>query len=51
MNFGDLVTRQGAIDNPPKTPFVLGNELAGEVEALGENTDRFQVIFLDLIEE
>ena len=43
MNFGDLVTRQGAIDNPPKTPFVLGYEVSGVVEGLGENTDRFDV--------
>ena len=39
----DLMVRQGVIDNPPKTPFTMGFELAGEVEALGENTSRFAV--------
>lgn len=31
--------RQGAIDNQPKTPFILGFECAGEVEAIGENVE------------
>jgi NADPH:quinone reductase-like Zn-dependent oxidoreductase len=37
------MVRQGAIDNPPKTPFTMGFECAGEVEALGENVEGFQV--------
>jgi len=37
------MVRQGAIDNPPKTPFTLGFECSGEVEVLGENVERFQV--------
>jgi len=43
LNFSDLMVRQGVIDNPPKTPFTMGFELAGEVEALGEHTSRFEV--------
>ena len=43
LNFSDLMVRQGVIDNPPKTPFTMGFELAGEVEALGEHTSKFEV--------
>ncbi|KFM66420.1 Synaptic vesicle membrane protein VAT-1-like protein, partial [Stegodyphus mimosarum] len=31
LNFLDLMVRQGAIDNPPKTPFIMGFECAGTV--------------------
>lgn len=43
LNFTDLMVRQGVIDNPPKTPFTMGFECAGEVEAVGENASRFAV--------
>lgn len=43
LNFQDLVMRQGTIENPPKIPFTMGFECAGEIEALGENVDRFNV--------
>ncbi|XP_077983430.1 synaptic vesicle membrane protein VAT-1 homolog-like [Glandiceps talaboti] len=43
MNFYDLMVRQGAIDNPPKTPLVLGFECSGEVEAIGEGVTDFQI--------
>ena len=43
MNFQDLMVRQGAVDNPPKTPFTLGFECAGEIEMLGDNVQGFQV--------
>ena len=43
MNFQDLMVRQGAVDNPPKTPFTLGFECSGEIEALGDNVQGFQV--------
>lgn len=43
LNFMDLVLRQGAMESPPKTPFTMGFECAGEVEALGENVDNFNV--------
>nr|CAD7396044.1 unnamed protein product [Timema cristinae] len=36
LNFQDLMVRQGAIDSPPKTPFILGFECAGEVEEVGD---------------
>lgn len=43
MNFQDLMVRLGAIDSPPKTPTILGFECAGEVEAVGEGVEDFQV--------
>ncbi|XP_069675674.1 synaptic vesicle membrane protein VAT-1 homolog-like [Periplaneta americana] len=43
LNFQDLMVRQGAIDSPPKTPFILGFECAGEVEEIGEGVDEFKV--------
>ena len=46
MNFQDLMVRQGAVDNPPKTPFAMGFECAGEVEGLGDNVQGFKVIWV-----
>ncbi|KAL0278671.1 UNVERIFIED_CONTAM: hypothetical protein PYX00_000424 [Menopon gallinae] len=43
LNFQDLMVRLGAIDSPPKTPFIMGLECAGEIEKVGENVDEFQV--------
>lgn len=43
LNFQDLMVRLGAIDSPPKTPTILGFECAGEVEAVGEGVEDFQV--------
>ncbi|XP_033753884.1 synaptic vesicle membrane protein VAT-1 homolog-like [Pecten maximus] len=43
LNFLDLMARQGVIDNPPKTPSTIGFECSGEVEALGPNTNGFEV--------
>nr|XP_037873372.1 vesicle amine transport protein isoform X2 [Bombyx mori] len=43
LNFQDLIVRQGAIDSPPKTPFILGFECAGEIEQVGENVTNFKV--------
>ena len=43
LNFTDLMVRQGVMENLPKTPFVMGFECSGEVEALGENVDNFAV--------
>jgi NADPH:quinone reductase-like Zn-dependent oxidoreductase len=37
------MVRQGAIDSPPKTPFILGFECAGEVEDIGEGVEDFKV--------
>lgn len=37
------MARQGAIDNLPKAPFIMGSELAGEVEAVGEKVEGFTV--------
>lgn len=43
LNFLDLMTRLGAIDNLPKAPFTMGCELAGVVEAVGEKVEGFTV--------
>lgn len=43
LNFQDLMVRQGAIDAPPKTPFILGSECAGEVVAIGAGVEDFKV--------
>lgn len=37
------MARQGAIDAPPKTPFILGSECAGEVVQLGAGVENFAV--------
>ena len=49
LNFTDLIVRQGAVDTAPKTPFVLGFECAGEVEAVGENVEGFAVSEISLV--
>ncbi|XP_014664213.1 PREDICTED: LOW QUALITY PROTEIN: synaptic vesicle membrane protein VAT-1 homolog-like [Priapulus caudatus] len=43
LNFLDLMVRQGAIDNPPKTPIIMGFECAGEIEAVGEGVQDLKV--------
>ncbi|XP_013774631.1 synaptic vesicle membrane protein VAT-1 homolog-like [Limulus polyphemus] len=43
MNFMDVMVRQGLIDSPPKTPFILGFECAGEVEGVGEGVTDIKV--------
>ncbi|KAK0175604.1 hypothetical protein PV327_009344 [Microctonus hyperodae] len=43
LNFQDLMARRGAIDSPPKPPFIMGTECAGEVEAIGEGVENFKV--------
>lgn len=37
------MVRQGAIDSPPKCPFILGFECAGDIEQVGEGVEDFQV--------
>ncbi|XP_076323495.1 synaptic vesicle membrane protein VAT-1 homolog-like isoform X2 [Tachypleus tridentatus] len=43
LNFLDVMVRQGVIDSPPKTPFILGFECAGEVESVGEGVTDVKV--------
>ncbi|KAK6178340.1 hypothetical protein SNE40_013139 [Patella caerulea] len=43
LNFPDLMVRQGVIENPPKTPVIMGFECSGVIEALGENTTGLKV--------
>ncbi|KYB26740.1 synaptic vesicle membrane protein VAT-1 homolog-like isoform X1 [Tribolium castaneum] len=43
LNFQDLMVRQGAIDSPPKCPFILGFECAGEIEQVAEGVEGFAV--------
>lgn len=43
LGFPDLMLRQGAIDTQMKTPFVMGFECAGDVEAVGEGVSSLSV--------
>ncbi|XP_078051263.1 synaptic vesicle membrane protein VAT-1 homolog-like [Augochlora pura] len=43
LSFQDLMARQGALDSPPKTPFIMGSECAGDIEQLGEGVENFKV--------
>lgn len=46
------MVRQGAIDSPPKCPFILGFECAGEIEQVGEGVEGFAVsIMLILVQK
>jgi NADPH:quinone reductase-like Zn-dependent oxidoreductase len=43
VNFADLMARQGLYPDAPDLPSILGYEMAGEVEALGEGAEKFSV--------
>jgi synaptic vesicle membrane protein VAT-1 len=43
MNFADTMARVGLYPNAPKAPCVLGYEVAGEVEMIGEGVSGFTV--------
>jgi NADPH:quinone reductase-like Zn-dependent oxidoreductase len=43
INFADLMARTGVYPDAPKPPCVVGYEVAGEVESLGEGVDSFAV--------
>jgi synaptic vesicle membrane protein VAT-1 len=42
INFADTMARVGLYPDAPKTPCVLGYEVAGEVESVGEGVEDFQ---------
>lgn len=42
INFADTMARVGLYPDAPKTPCVLGYEVAGEVESLGEGVTEFK---------
>lgn len=43
LNFADTMARKGIYPDAPPYPAVMGYEVAGTVEALGEGVDRFAV--------
>jgi NADPH:quinone reductase-like Zn-dependent oxidoreductase len=43
INFADTLARVGLYPDAPKTPCVLGYEVAGEVESVGAGVDGFKV--------
>jgi len=43
VNFADIVARIGMYPDAPKSPCVVGYEVAGDVDALGEGAKRFHV--------
>ena len=43
INFADLMARSGMYPDAPKTPSVVGYEVAGEVESVGEGVTSFSV--------
>jgi NADPH:quinone reductase-like Zn-dependent oxidoreductase len=43
INFADLMARAGIYPDAPKTPCVVGYEVAGEVESAGEGVDSHKV--------
>ncbi len=43
INFADTLARVGLYPDAPKTPCVLGYEVAGEVESLGESVSEYAV--------
>lgn len=45
------MVRLGAIDSPPKCPFILGFECAGEIEQVGEGVEGFKVSIPSMISQ
>ena len=43
VNFADLLGRVGLYPDAPKPPCVVGYEVAGDVDALGEGVEGFEV--------
>ncbi|KAF6216346.1 hypothetical protein GE061_000687 [Apolygus lucorum] len=43
LNFQDLMARQGALDAPPRIPFIMGFECAGVVEAVARDDGKLKV--------
>ena len=41
LNFADLLIQNGTYQDIPATPFTLGMEIAGEINAIGESVEGF----------
>src|SRR3954471_16328610 len=42
INFADLMARQGIYPDAPDLPAILGYEVAGEIEDVGDDVDEFK---------
>ena len=43
LNFAELMASQGLYPDAPKLPAILGYELAGEIDAVGEGVDASRI--------
>lgn len=43
LNFAEIMARKGLYPDAPKPPLVVGYEVAGTIDAVGEGTSRFRV--------
>jgi NADPH:quinone reductase-like Zn-dependent oxidoreductase len=49
MSAQDTLTRGGYLEHAPKTPFILGGEVAGEIVGLGDKVNEFKVCLMAIV--